>query len=338
MILQIYPLNDRDVIPWKLLNEAFSECYIIKDPQHDYEGHWILKHSTQDIRFYAPVSGLLRKSCNKIHFEYDDVAQFWFTGGSPEHPLWSGIFSLLKSVKILLVAEPPGRGTPVAQAVLVSDNALVQDFPTWVDERYLVFVCPTFGDFQRVIISGWELSHQFIESSESKTRWADCKEHDAETFKVFENFITGKRGARKRYSWDGKAVKPDQSSGSFLDAYGIWVDWRDFDSSIVSYFSEVLKNEQITCEETETALVISYKGKTVDISYDDIGKERYNTIRTLNKALAPDYEIRVLSRSVDGDTHCFLFAPTWLWRDLESAHSEQLSKKAKVIAPEDGFV
>lgn len=339
MILQLYPLHDHDVIPWKLFNEAFPECCIKKDPQRGrLRGQWILKYPTHDIRFCAPLSGLLRKGCYQVHFDHGDVGQFWYTGGSPEHPLWKGLFFVMKNAKSLLVVEPPGNGTPVARAVLVSDNASAQGLPTWVDERYLVFVCPTLEDFQRVISSGWELSYRFLESLEPTTRWADCKAHDVEILNVFEHFITGKRGARKRYTWDGKDVKSNQSAGSFLDAYGIWVDWRDFDSSIISYFSQALKNQQITCEETEAALVISYEGKAVEIAYDDIGKERYNTIRILNNVLAEDYEIRVLSRGVDGDTHCFLIAPSWLWQELESAHSEQLGRKVRKITPADGFV
>ncbi|KQT38212.1 hypothetical protein ASG24_04465 [Methylophilus sp. Leaf414] len=254
-----------------------------------------------------------------------------------DHPLWKGIYFILSNHKTLLLVKPPGPGMPLTTGVIVSRDDYLRELPTWIDDEDHKFLCSTFEDFQRVIVSGWQLSMQFIEASDSKTKWAS-KEHDAEIYKVFENYITGKRGNKIRYAWDGRPVKPNLSSGTFLDVYGIDVDWRDMDSSIVEYFADSLKYEQLIGEETETSLVISYEGRTIELSIDEIGKERYNTIRAINKLIAPDYEIRAVLRSMRGDTHCFLFAPSWLWQNLQESYSEQLSLKVKVITETDGFV
>ena len=339
MELKIYPISNNGFgsgIPWSMFQDAFSDFVITKDPKSTYVGDVILQHPFQNIHVYIRLSDPTQKNCLAIHFEYYDVCELRHSEKA-DHPLWKAIYFILNHHKSLLIAEPPGLGTTITKGVIVSQNEYLREFPTWVDDEEHKFVCPTFEDFQRVVASGWHLSKQFIETADSKTKWSS-KAHDVEIYKVFENYITGKRGSRIRYAWDGIPVKPDQSSGTFLDVYGVWVDWRDMDSSVVEYFADSLKEDLLTGQETETSLVITYEGRTIDLSIEEISKERYNTIRAINKLIAPNYEIRAVRRSMRGDTHCFLIAPSWLWQNLQEPYSEQLSLKVKVITETDGFV
>lgn len=340
MHLSIYPISKsifENGVPWDMLLEAFSDFEIIKDPKDIYDGRLILQHPLQDIHLYIRLSDFIKKDCLNIDFEYDDVCEMGHLVGSLDHPLWKGIYFILQNHKTLLVVKPPGPGMPITTGLIVSQDDYLPELPTWVDDEDHKFVCPTFEDFQRVIASGWQLSMHFIETADSKTNWL-TKVHDDEIYKVFENYITGKRGSKIRYAWDGRPVKPNLSSGTFLDVYGVWVDWRDMDSSVVEYFADSLKEDLLTGQETETSLVITYEGRTIDLSIEEIGKERYNTIRAINKLIAPNYEIRAVRRSMRGDTHCFLIAPSWLWQNLQEPYSEQLSLKVKVITETDGFV
>lgn len=339
MELKIYPISNNGLgngIPWSVFQEAFSDLVISKDPKSTYLGDVILQHPSQNIHVYIRLSGLSQSSCSAIHFDYSDVYELRHSEVA-DHPLWKGVYFMLSNHKSLLIANPPGLGTTLTEGIIVSQNDYLRDLPTWVGDDEHKFVCPTYEDFKRVIASGWQLSKQFIETADSKTKWAS-KTHDAEIYRVFENYITGKRGSKIRYAWDGRPVKPDQSSGTFLDVYGIWIDWRDMDSSVVEYFSDSLKEDLLIGQETETSLVITYEGRTIDLSIEEIGKERYNTIRAINKLIAPNYEIRAVRRSMRGDTHCFLIAPSWLWQNLQESYSEQLSLKVKVITETDGFV
>lgn len=341
MYLALYGLGGlgkQDPIPWNAFCSAFSGCEIVRDPRDDRDEHWILKHPAQDIRLYSAVSGLLRKEITSVHFDYKDVPMLWHTDGSPEHPLWEGLFRLLKDWQALLCAEPPGRGTPVAKAVIVARPELIQELPSWADDVQLKFACPTLADFIRVVASGWDLSRDFLNGSEPRSRWADSDERDERALTDFKNFITGKRGASPRYAWDGKPVKPTQSAGSFLDAYGMLIDWRDFDFVIVEYFAEKIANESLLSEEAEDHLRITYQSRTRALSYGEIGKERYNTLRALNEVLSPDYEIRIVKNSHGWRYTLRSVCPTWLWHHLEKECSSQLKKKVKRIGPLDRFV
>jgi hypothetical protein len=330
MNLQLYGLDEsRDAIPWDEFIAGFAPCRPVAEPGKEGT-HWVLEHPSGDIRLYAPVAG---GKITSAFFEYDDVVTL---AGHPDrgrHPLWTGLFRALGTRRVLLLAELLNMG----KAIIVGDASGLDRLPSWADDVTLRFVTPTRADFDRLIAEGWALTAEFNAGMQPRNGWADEHEQDEAALAAFTSYVTGKRGKTVTYRWGDKPVKPHGSSGTFLDRYGTWVDWRDFDDSIVRYFADRLKNRRLSAELQEEDLVITFGSSLRTLTIDEIGKERYQTVRAVNEVVAPDFEIRLVRKSVDGDTHCFLFAPAWLWSRLEAGDRDKLERKIKPIDAGDGF-
>lgn len=343
MELQLYGLGEQlkeelEAIPFRTFCEAFDECVIILNPDNERDGHWIIKNELKDIRFYTTN----KKSIDDIpicfvDFEYEDIGAFREHGGLLNHPIWEGLFKIIKDWPLFLTVNPPGAPTCIAKGIVIGKQELANKLPSWIDDRYHIFVCHEYNDFRSIIASGWELSRQYAESSEPRYYWADSKAIDERAIFDFKHYLNGSRGSKKKYEWHGRPVKPRNSSGSFLDMYGTSVDWRDYDESIANYFSEMMKEEVLSAEAKEYLITLRYNLHSKDISYDEIGDDRYVMIREINNLISQEYEIRVVSASIKADTHCFLIAPNWLWNELEKNEAGNLIKKIKKITPTDRF-
>ena len=64
-------------------------------------------------------------------------------------------------------------------------------------------------------------------------------------------------------------------------------------------------------------VLISYKGQEYNIPYQEDETDRNITMITLNKALAPDYQIRFCDVLVGNYAFVFLPLPAEQWRELE---------------------
>jgi hypothetical protein len=140
-----------------------------------------------------------------------------------------------------------------------------------------------------------------------------------------------------KFAWFDTPIPVRGGGGSLLDRYGVWVDWREVDEEIVGEISERLLRTRLQAHVTDIALVISFDGTSTTLTIDDIGTERYQTIRALNAALHPHFELRLVRKTAGSDTHCFLPAPAWLWQALERIDSNKLDSKIKRIDARDGF-
>ena len=226
----------------------------------------------------------------------------------------------------------------MGKTVVVASEEATKRFPSWVYPGELAFVASTRAEFDALIAEAWDLIGRINSGIEPRLNWADPIEHDAEALTAYSNFVEGKRGKIPRYTWVGKPIKIYGSRGNFLDRYGVWVDWRDFDDSVVNYFAERLREPSLHGEATDNGLRIAFGTAVKNLSLEHIGRERYQTIRGLNEVLAGAYEIRGVRKEMQDDTHCFLIAPVWLWQHLEAHDREKLDRKIKRIDEQDGFM
>src|SRR5262245_45649653 len=168
--------------------------------------------------------------------------------------------------------------------------------------------------------------------------WADETERDAEAFAAFCDFIDGKKEKAPTYTLGGKPVKSYYNmAGTFLDLYGDNIDWRQSDDEIVEGFALRLKTPRLMLGPSMDALEILFGEASRTLTMQEIGTDRYQTVRALNELLAPNFQIRLVKESVHSDTHRFVFAPGWLWTELEARDRKKLERKIKVIGPRDGF-
>ncbi|MGE7693912.1 hypothetical protein ACQKNC_07305 [Lysinibacillus sp. NPDC094177] len=118
---------------------------------------------------------------------------------------------------------------------------------------------------------------------------------------------------------------------SFWDSEAlIWVDWRDFDDSIVEYFNEYLLEE----DKIKFELVENNKPRGVDIflikdevkkaiPYGEERTDRDTTLKAIQGFIAPKYQIRWYMDSLGGDTLAFCVLPTEKWLQLEKEYGEE---------------
>jgi hypothetical protein len=227
---------------------------------------------------------------------------------------------------------------PFAKGVIVGSAHSIETLPSRLVERCDMFSCATPDELKRVFSSVLEVHGLLMDLLAQRTHWADAQERDETAHTAFRNFILGKRGSKPKLEWNGMPLRIAHTPGSFEDRYSIAIDWRDVDADAIKLFADLLRRDRLDAEETELGLTISCNERRIEISDNDIGKDRYNALRALNTVLAPEYEVRLLKGSNDGDTHGFSLAPIWLWKSLENENADKLQKKFKRIAASDSFL
>ena len=74
-------------------------------------------------------------------------------------------------------------------------------------------------------------------------------------------------------------------------------------------------------------IIIKFKGKEHIIEYKKEGTDRDTTIKTLNKVLSPDYEIRFWMDSIGSDTLGFFPKTSKFWKELEDEFGAEKVRK-----------
>jgi hypothetical protein len=341
MILKLYGFGDPfrpDPFRWDAFLSGFAPMPVKEDPAR-INTHWRFDHPTHPIRFYAPIKGLLTKQISDVHFEAEDVVRLGHDNGWLAHPLWNGLFNALTSWPAMLVAEPIGIGIPAAHAVVVAQPELADRLPGWAQRGdHQIFVAPQRDDFDRLMSEGWDLSFEVQSFSQPREGWADEVEQDEKARQAFVDYITGKRGSVATFSWGGQPITVPGLRPAFLEQYCDWIDWRTFDDEVVKQFDNRLLRPGLDVEWLDGDLQISLgTERKRRLTAQEIEKDQYQTLRALNELLDPDFEIRVVRKEADGDTHGFLFAPNWLWKHLEELDREKLERKIAEIGLRDGF-
>jgi hypothetical protein len=116
-----------------------------------------------------------------------------------------------------------------------------------------------------------------------------------------------------------------------------WVNWREEDDAIINDCEAVLQTGDLAGEFVSDNAAGGYRvfirraGRRLEVPLTYSLRDRHITLLALNKALAPQYEIRLCLASALGDTLAFMPMTTERWRDLEARFPETLSELFYVL-------
>ena len=109
-----------------------------------------------------------------------------------------------------------------------------------------------------------------------------------------------------------------------------WIDWREYDEDIINYIEGVIQSGELSGKSKDVDnemgfdIFIEWKGIEYKISYPDKeGFDRDTTIKTLNKIIQPEYEIRLFMESLGNDTLAFVPLLKSEWEELEKKFGEE---------------
>ena len=104
----------------------------------------------------------------------------------------------------------------------------------------------------------------------------------------------------------------------------VWIDWREYDEDIINYIEGVIQSGELSGKSKDVDnemgfdIFIEWKGIEYKISYPNKeGSDRDTTIKTLNKIIQPEYEIRLFMESLGNDTLAFVPLSKNEWEELE---------------------
>ena len=127
----------------------------------------------------------------------------------------------------------------------------------------------------------------------------------------------------------------EEAIRALLDDDGtvFWIDWRQEEETIAESCESVLRTGHLSGELVE---VDSEEGYEVYLQFRDrreraplsySGSDRHITLCTLNRVLAPEYEVRFCIDSNGSDTLAFLPLACDQWSALEQRYGEALGRR-----------
>ena len=124
---------------------------------------------------------------------------------------------------------------------------------------------------------------------------------------------------------------PVDNMENFFNSRAItWIDWREYDEDIISYFNGLLPQEDIVDVEIKEIksgrgidIILKKGNKSSPIPYEDDRTDRDITIKTLNDFISPKYQIRVFMESIGDDTLAFTVLNSDEWKELENEFGKE---------------
>jgi len=124
---------------------------------------------------------------------------------------------------------------------------------------------------------------------------------------------------------------PVDNMENFFNSRAItWIDWREYDEDIISYFNGLLPQEDIVDVEIKEIklgrgidIILKKDNKTLAIPYEDDETDRDITIKTLDEFTSPKYQIRLFSESLGDDTLAFTVLNSNEWKELENEFGKE---------------
>ncbi|PHI04243.1 glutathione reductase [Fusobacterium polymorphum] len=124
---------------------------------------------------------------------------------------------------------------------------------------------------------------------------------------------------------------PVDNMENFFNSRAItWIDWREYDEDIISYFNGLLPQEDIVDVEIKEIklgrgidIILKKDNKVLTIPYEDDETDRDITIKTLDEFISPKYQIRLFSESLGDDTLAFTVLNSNEWKELENEFGKE---------------
>lgn len=111
------------------------------------------------------------------------------------------------------------------------------------------------------------------------------------------------------------------------------VDWREADDAIVEYCESVMRTGRLSAEWAEDDLFVIFGSKRVRVPLTESAADRHITLLTLNEALSPEFEVRMLYASVGCDSGTFVPLGSEGWSALEREAAEIVSRRFHKLMP-----
>jgi hypothetical protein len=107
----------------------------------------------------------------------------------------------------------------------------------------------------------------------------------------------------------------------------IIVDWGAFDEDIVRDCESVLGTGRLSAEWIDDHLFVIFGSKRLRVPLTESVADRHITLLTLNEALSPEFEVRMLYASVGNDSGTFVPLRSDAWAALEQEAEEVVSRR-----------
>jgi hypothetical protein len=105
-----------------------------------------------------------------------------------------------------------------------------------------------------------------------------------------------------------------------------WVDCREADADIITLAAKAIGTPDLAPEWIDGKLNVKYRGRLTEIPLKFKPGEQDTTLRVLNKAIAPEIEIRFVKASDGGDTIAFMPLGKDAWSELEAAFGSKVDE------------
>lgn len=122
------------------------------------------------------------------------------------------------------------------------------------------------------------------------------------------------------------------------DTTVFWIDCRQEDETIAESCELVLQSGILSGELVEVdsdegfEVYLQFRDRRVKVPLSYSGDDRHITLCALNRAMAPEYEVRFCIDSNGSDTLAFLPLESKRWSAFESRYGEAVSKRFYKIA------
>jgi hypothetical protein len=112
----------------------------------------------------------------------------------------------------------------------------------------------------------------------------------------------------------------------------VWVDWKEEDEDIIRNTARAIGIRELKPEWVDDKLYVRLGKRQHYIPLKFRPDEQKITLRTVNEALAPDYELRLINASTHADTWAYLPLDADSWKALEAEYGEKkIAKTFKKI-------
>lgn len=222
---------------------------------------------------------------------------------------------------------------PIFCYVSIVDNKVQYHYGD--DGSSAVFICPITTSTEHIKFIDEIFEHYYNEfglpNSLNTTKIIKDKANKTDKMKFLEEYLT---------TQDQDFFSDNFCDDSDIYDIAMWIDWREEDENIINYCEEILQTEQLSVEtldaENERGFdtIITYKNQEIAIPYKGNGADRDTTIKTLNRTIQSEFEIRLCKESSGSNTLCFIPLTNEQWNELGEKHPKQMSEKFEKITTE----
>jgi hypothetical protein len=128
--------------------------------------------------------------------------------------------------------------------------------------------------------------------------------------------------ARNLIEHPGESVTQELFAGGIPGVF--WVDWREADTDIVKMAAEAIGTDDLKVDTTKGKFVIVHRKKRTVVPLTGKPGEQGIVLASLNKALAPHIEIRLVRASDGGDTLAYMPLRKRDWTAYQAIYGPKL--------------